>query len=108
MIDSNHLTFVREGTLPAGATRILAQTGQFDHCNMTTAPGSPRVLVERFRTLLLGMSYADPEVRPLLDLEGLKTWCEGRTLGYAPLESAVDRFAFYDRVGSVTASDYRP
>ena len=29
------------------------------------------------------MSYSDPEVRPLLDLEGLKQWQPGRTEGYA-------------------------
>jgi phosphonate transport system substrate-binding protein len=62
----------------------------------------------RLRDLLLGMSYADPEVRPLFDLEGLKAWCEGRTAGYAPLEAAVDALTFYDESGRVTAADYRP
>jgi hypothetical protein len=65
-------------------------------------------MVERFRQLLLGMSYADPALRPLLDLEGLKAWCAGRTSGYEPLESAVDAFEFYDGAGNVTARDYRP
>ena len=55
-----------------------------------------------FRELLLGMSYADAEVRPLLDLEGLKQWMPGRVDGYAPLSAAVDRFgtidAFVDRL----------
>ena len=31
------------------------------------------------------MSYDDPEVRPLLDLEGLKEWVPGRVEGYAQL-----------------------
>jgi ABC-type phosphate/phosphonate transport system substrate-binding protein len=108
MIDGNHLRFAQEGTLPSGSTRVLAQTVPFDHCNMTVAPGAPTDLVERFRQLLLGMSYADPVLRPLLDLEGLKTWCAGRTSGYAPLEGAVDALGFYDGAGSVTAHDYRP
>jgi hypothetical protein len=38
------------------------------------------------------MEYSDPEVRPLLDLEGLKQWRPGRTSGYAALEDALDRF----------------
>jgi hypothetical protein len=38
------------------------------------------------------MSYADPAVRHLLDLEGLKQWRAGRTEGYALLNEAVDRF----------------
>src|SRR5579859_2084895 len=88
MTDGNHLTFGHEGTLPNGLTRVLAQTAPFDHCNMTVGAGASPVLVERFRQLLLGMSYADPVLRPLLDLEGLKAWCDGRTRGYAPLEIA--------------------
>lgn len=108
MIDGNHLTFSREGTLSTGSTRVLAQTTAFDHCNMTVGPGAPADLVVRFSQLLLGMSYADPMLRPLLDLEGLKAWCEGRTAGYQPLERAVDALGFYDAVGHVTARDYRP
>jgi phosphonate transport system substrate-binding protein len=108
MIDANHLTFSREGTLPAGSTRVLAQTVPFDHCNMTVGPRAPSEVVEHFSTLLLGMSYADPALRPLLDLEGLKAWCAGRTAGYQPLEHAVDALGFYDPAGHVTARDYRP
>jgi hypothetical protein len=50
----------------------------------------------RFTNLLLGMSYADPVVRPLLDLEGLTAWRPGRTSGYAPLERAVARTGYLD------------
>ena len=108
MIDANHLLFSQEGTLPAGSTRILAQTGTYDHCNMTIGPGAPAEQVETFRRLLLSMSYADEALRPLLDLEGLKAWRDGRTSGYALLEDAVDAFGFYDWSGGVTADDYRP
>ena len=108
MIDGNHLLFGVEGTLPAGATRIVAQTPPYDHCNFTVGPGAPSELVDRFGTLLLEMSYDDPEVRPLLDLEGLKVWREGRTSGYAQLERAVEEVGFYDGAGNVTAAGYRP
>lgn len=108
MIDGNHLRFSREGTLPSGATRVIAQTAPFDHCNMTIGPNVDATTADRFRLLLLGMSYADPELRQLFDLEGLTRWCDGRTVGYAPLESAVDTLNFYDRRGAVHASDYRP
>ena len=107
MIDGNHLLFVTEGTLPPHATRILAQTGPYDHCNFTVGPSVPRELVQRFRGLLLGMSYDDPEVRPLLDLEGLKSWREGRVDGYGALEAAVDEMRFYDRDGRITIPKYR-
>jgi ABC-type phosphate/phosphonate transport system substrate-binding protein len=108
MIDSNHLAFGRDGTLPPGSTRLLTSTGLFDHCNMTVAPDAPPELIARFDALLFSMSYADAAVRPLLDLEGLTAWCPGRGEGYAALEAAVDAAAFYDAAGHVTATDYRP
>ncbi|MET8306660.1 MULTISPECIES: PhnD/SsuA/transferrin family substrate-binding protein [unclassified Micromonospora] len=107
MIDANHLAFVQEGTLPADGTRIVAQTARYDHCNMTVLdPASAGV--QLFGTLLRGMSYADPQVRPLLDLEGLTAWEDGRTTRYDALARAVDASGFYAADGRVTAADYRP
>lgn len=108
MLDASHLTFTREGTLPAGSTRVLTQTARFDHCAMTAGPAAAPEATERLRELLLSMSYADDAVRPLLDLEGLKAWLPGRTAGYGQLEAAVDALEFYDREGNVVAADYRP
>lgn len=105
MIDGNHLLFGVEGTLPAGSTRIVAQTPTYDHCNFTVGPDAD---VDRFVELLLGMRYDDPAVRPLLDLEGLKEWRPGRVTGYAQLERAVEEAGFYDGAGTVTAACYRP
>ena len=52
--------------------------------------------LDHFCELLFGMSYGDAEVRPLLDLEGLKAWVPGRVSGYAQLAVAVDRFGTID------------
>jgi len=92
MIDGNHLLFAREGVLPSGSTRILQQTPPYDHCNFTVLDDAPEGLVNRFVELLFSMSYDEPEVRRLFDLEGLKVWQPGRVEGYAQLERAVDRF----------------
>ncbi len=108
MIDGNHLVFGAEGTLPAGATAVIGQTDRFDHCNMTVRADGPRDAIARFNELLLGMSYGDAEVRPLLDLEGLKTWEEGRTSGYELLDAAVSETGFYDDEGRIGDADYRP
>ncbi len=110
MIDSNHLLFSTEGTLPANATRVIARTPPYDHCNMSVAApsGSGPPLLDRFVSLLLAMDYADAEVRPLLDLEGLTRWLPGRLSGYQQLEAAVDMFGFYDSKGEVTADGYQP
>jgi phosphonate transport system substrate-binding protein len=107
MIDSNLLLFGREGTLPAGSVRVLAQTPLYDHCTMT-AYGEASPDIAAFAKLLLGMDYADAELRPLLDLEGLKQWRPPRLSGYAQLERAVDEAGFYDANGAVTAAGYRP
>jgi len=104
MIDGNHLLFSQEGVIRTGATRVLATTPKYDHCNFTVLDGAPRKLIDRFRDLLLGMSYADPAVRPLLDLEGLKQWRPGRTEGYAALNEAVDRFGSVEKFVRQVAS----
>jgi ABC-type phosphate/phosphonate transport system substrate-binding protein len=96
MIDGNHLAFTQEGTLPPGSTRVVAQTRPYDHCNFTVLDGVSPAAVERFTSLLLAMSYDDPAVRPLLDMEGLKAWRPGRVAGYAQLNRAVDLFETID------------
>jgi phosphonate transport system substrate-binding protein len=128
MIDSNVLLFGREGVLPAGSVLVLAQTPLYDHCTMTAGPsaagadGDARGAgaagagagvddnsdISRFGTLLRGMDYADADLRPLLDLEGLKEWRPPRLSGYEQLERAVDEAGFYDENGEITAAGYRP
>jgi phosphonate transport system substrate-binding protein len=108
MLDANHLAFSRDGTLAAGATRVLDQTSQYDHCMMTSGPSARPESLQKLTDLLLSMSYSDPEARPLLDLEGLKAWVPGRVSGYGPLDAATDALHFYDAEGNIVAADYRP
>ncbi len=95
------------GEISLGSVRVLAETPEFDHCNFTVTPEAPGPEVTRFGELLRGLSYDDPEVRPLCELEGLRSWEEGRTEGYDLLERAVDASGFYDGAGRITASGYR-
>jgi phosphonate transport system substrate-binding protein len=99
LLDANLLAFTADGTLPAGATRVLATTAPYDHCCFTVLDdldAAPLV------ASLLAMSWDDPSVRGLMDLEGLRAWVPGRTTGFAALARAVDRFGtlnpFLDRV----------
>lgn len=94
VIDGAQVLFTKEGTLPPGGVRVLAATPPYDHCNFTVLDGAPAAAVARFRSLLLGMAWDDPALRPLLALEGLKRWLDGRTSGYAQLAAAVDRFDY--------------
>jgi len=108
MLDATYLLLGKEGTLPAGTTEVVEQTPPYDHCVMTAVDTAPADLIDRFTGLLLGMSYQDPEVRPLLDMEGLIAWEKGRTEGYRLLAAAVDRFHFYGPGGEVTMPGYEP
>ncbi len=105
VIDGNHLAFAKEGLIAPGSVRVLARTTPYDHCTMTVLDDVDRGVVDRFVGLLLSMSFDDPAVRPLLELEGLREWRPGRTSGYAPLEAAVDRLGFYAPDGSILAAD---
>jgi ABC-type phosphate/phosphonate transport system substrate-binding protein len=89
VLDGNRLGFTREGLFAPGQLRVLLQTGAYDHCNFTALRDDPAL--DRFVEILLAMSYDDPQVRPLLDLEGLTRWLPGRTSGYALLARALDR-----------------
>jgi ABC-type phosphate/phosphonate transport system substrate-binding protein len=103
MLAANHLLFSQEGTIESGATRIVAETDRFDHCNMTVNDDvSAPAAIAQFTDLLLGMDYGDASVRPLLDLEGLRRWERGRLDGYRLLERAVDRSGVSDTDGRVT------
>ncbi|HNC96621.1 MAG TPA: PhnD/SsuA/transferrin family substrate-binding protein [Myxococcota bacterium] len=92
ILDGNLLQFSAEGTIPSGSLRVLTHTAPYDHCVFTVLDGVPEGPLATFTRLLLQMDYGDPEVRPLLELEGLKQWKEGRTSGFAQLQGAVDAF----------------
>jgi phosphonate transport system substrate-binding protein len=104
VLDSNYLVFINEGTLDPGTTRVLATTPPFDHCNFTVRADSPKARIQPFVDTLLAMSFQDPKVRVLMELEGLKQWLPARTSGYAQLERAVQRFHFYSPAASTAAS----
>ena len=102
VLDRNYLRFINEGTLDPGATRVLTSTPPFDHCNFTVAGCLADARVKPFVDGLMAMSFQDPRVRGLMELEGLKQWLPGRTSGYVPLEDAVQRFRFFDANDAVT------
>jgi ABC-type phosphate/phosphonate transport system substrate-binding protein len=99
IIDGNRLLFAREGLIGTSgptAVRVVLQTTPYDHCNFTVLDNTKAPQIEQFEKLLFAMSYDDPELRPLLDMEGLKKWLPGRTSGYAALQRAVDRYHTLD------------
>jgi phosphonate transport system substrate-binding protein len=75
---------------------------------MAIVDTAPAAEADEFVRLPESMSYGDPQVRPLLDPEGLKQWVSGRTSGFGPLARADDETGFYDATGTVTAQGYDP
>ena len=109
IIGANQLAFAQEGVFAPGALRILTETPPYDHCVFTVIDdGVDASSLARFDELLLSMSFEDPEVRSLLELEGLRVWRPGRTSGFAQLEAAVDALGLYDGAGAITDPEYRP
>lgn len=91
LIEGNHRLFEQDGTIAPATTFRVLETPPYDHCNFTVLDGAPAERIARFAELLLAMSYDDPEVRGLLDLEGLKRWVPARTEGYHLLSDALAR-----------------
>lgn len=93
LLEANYHEFVNDGgTIEPDTTHVLARTPLFDHCNFTVLDGAPTKEIARFCELLQDMHYDDPELKPLLDMEGLKQWKVGRVKGYTALEHAIDHF----------------
>lgn len=87
----NYEAFLADGTLPAGATRVLSVTPTYDHCNFTVAADSaPKDLVAKLAELLFEMSRDDPEVRPYMELEWVKAWKPPRLTNYEGIERAYE------------------
>jgi len=93
LAETNYQSFVQNGTIPPGVTRVLDHTPKYDHCNLTyyDSPNSaPRELIERMQELFLKMPYDDPELRPFMDLEWVKQWKPARVTHYKSIEDALD------------------
>jgi ABC-type phosphate/phosphonate transport system substrate-binding protein len=59
------------------------------HCNFTALPSFDAERAERWSAALLAMSYDDPALRGVMDLEGVKRWLPGDKSGYADLAAAM-------------------
>jgi hypothetical protein len=92
--------------LRAGSTRVLASTELFDHCNFVSGPQASVALLDRFTELVLEMRWEDPQVRPLMELEGLREWLPGRFDSRGVLERAVAEQGFYGASGEILREDY--
>jgi phosphonate transport system substrate-binding protein len=89
MLDLNWQRWSTDGTIDPANYRILATTQQFDHCVFAVKNEFPSELQDPWLQTLMSMSYANPDHREMMDLEGLNEWLPGRTSGFAALTEAV-------------------
>lgn len=104
--EGNLKAFMADGTLRNGSARVVESTEQFDHCNFVSGPHASDELLDRFTELVLEMRWEDPQVRPLMELEGLREWMPGRFDSKGVLERAVAEQGFYSVSGEILREDY--
>lgn len=96
VLDLNWDAWQADGTADAGRLRILTSTPKFDHCNFTALDRFPADDARRWTDVLFRMQYANPAHREMMDMEGLKAWLPGRSIGYAALAEATREFRFFE------------
>lgn len=89
MLDLNWDRWSTDGTLDPARYKVLATTQRFDHCVFAVKQGFDPEIEQPWLATLMSMSYDNPDHREMMDLEGLKEWLPGRTIGFAALTEAV-------------------
>jgi ABC-type phosphate/phosphonate transport system substrate-binding protein len=96
VLDLNWEAWIADGTIDSGRLAILATTPKFDHCNFTVLETFPEEASKVWTDVLFRMSYDDPAHREMMDLEGLRAWLVGRTMGYQLLLEATRDQGFFE------------
>ena len=96
VLDLNWQTWCADGTADPAKLAVLAATDRFDHCVFAVADDFPLDDEARWLEVLYSMNYDNPEHREMMDLEGLKAWLPGRTVGFGALSEAVERQGFFE------------
>jgi ABC-type phosphate/phosphonate transport system substrate-binding protein len=78
-----------EGYAAAGELEVSWRSPTYYHCNFTALPTFDQDRAARWTEALLAMSYDDPAMRSVMDLEGVKQWLPGDKSGYADLTDAM-------------------
>jgi phosphonate transport system substrate-binding protein len=87
--DATWASFRSSGFAPAAELEVSWRSPTYYHCNFTALPSFDSARAARWSEVLLGMSYDEPELRTVMDLEGVKRWLPGDKSGYADLTEAM-------------------
>ena len=90
MMDLNWQTWTTDGTIDPARFKILASSDRYDHCVFTVKHEFPHAREAAWLEVLHNMDYDNPKHREMMDMEGLKKWESGRTIGFNALADAID------------------
>jgi ABC-type phosphate/phosphonate transport system substrate-binding protein len=99
MLDLNWERWSTDGTLDPAKYKVIDTTQRFDHCVFAVKSDFPAELQDPWLKTLMSMSYANPDHREMMDLEGLKEWLPGRTSGFDALQGAVENEGYPESFG---------
>lgn len=85
------------GLVPAGALAVIWTSPPYSHCMFTGAPGLDDAIGRHFAEALYGMSYDNPQHRPVLEAEGLRRWMPPEADGYRSLTEACQTQGLFGR-----------
>jgi ABC-type phosphate/phosphonate transport system substrate-binding protein len=89
MFEPTFRSLVARGKLDPGAYRVVWRSGQFSHCGFAARPGLADRQSQRFVEVLTSMDYGDPNIKEMMDLEGLRAWVPADESGWQDLIAAV-------------------
>jgi ABC-type phosphate/phosphonate transport system substrate-binding protein len=78
-----------DGFAPATELVVAWRSPTYYQCNFTAHPSFDGERAARWSEALLAMSYDEPALRSVMDLEGVKRWLPGDKAGYADLAEAM-------------------
>ncbi len=95
LLDLNWQAWSANGTADPNLLTVLTTTPPFDHCVFTVKNDFDADLEKHWLEVLFRMDYSNPDHKEMMDLEGLKKWEPGRTIGFAQLAEATERQGFW-------------
>jgi len=81
--------FRGEGVSELEGLEIVWRSPTYYHCNFTALAGRGGERREHWAAELLAMSFEDPEMRPAMELEGVRRWLPSDRKGYELLATAM-------------------
>jgi phosphonate transport system substrate-binding protein len=90
--ESTWIRLLEQGQVNTEEIRAIWTSPGYSHCNFTVLPSMDEKLAQRFTDLLFAMDPREPDIRKMMEMEGLNEWvrAEGAGLeGYRVLFDAM-------------------